>query len=149
MQTGPFGSQLHAEDYVENGIPLVNPAHIVRGKIVPDQNVTVDRKTRERLPRHHLEENNLILARRGELGRCAVVRQENIGWLCGSGSMRIELAVKLKPDYAYLLISSEGVKEELSITSKGSTMDNLVLKFLEGFNCPYLQQLSRKKFWSM
>jgi hypothetical protein len=29
MSTGPFGSMLHKSDYVENGIPLVNPANIV------------------------------------------------------------------------------------------------------------------------
>jgi len=136
MQTGPFGSQLHAEDYVENGTPLINPAHIVEGQIVPDSNISVDEKTKERLPRHHLKENDLILARRGELGRCAVVRQQHSGWLCGSGSMRVELSEKLMPDYAYLLISSEGVKAELSVTSKGSTMDNLNPEILGRLRLP-------------
>ena len=54
MQTGPFGSQLHAEEYVENGIPLINPAHLINGNIVPDLSVTVDLDTQERLSRHKL-----------------------------------------------------------------------------------------------
>lgn len=29
IQTGPFGSQLHEADYVDGGIPLINPAHII------------------------------------------------------------------------------------------------------------------------
>ena len=28
IQTGPFGSQLHASDYREAGIPVVNPTHL-------------------------------------------------------------------------------------------------------------------------
>ena len=35
MQTGPFGSQLHAEDYVTNEIPLINPAHMISGELGP------------------------------------------------------------------------------------------------------------------
>lgn len=125
MQTGPFGSQLHAEDYVEDGIPLINPAHIVDGSLVPDSRVTVDEVTQKRLERHKLSEGEIIFARRGELGRCAVVKKKNEGWLCGTGSLKAKLNKKLLPEYAYLLITSEGIVAELSLASKGSTMDNL------------------------
>lgn len=125
MQTGPFGSQLHAEDYVDDGIPLVNPAHMVEGKIVPDPQVTVDEQTWQRLSRHGLKSGELIFARRGELGRCAVVTKVEEGWLCGTGSLKAKLSDRLIPEYSYLLITSEGVVSELSLESKGSTMDNL------------------------
>lgn len=125
MQTGPFGSQLHAEDYVDGGIPLINPAHMLEGKIVPDWQVSVDEATRERLSRHQLEEGDLIFARRGELGRCAIVTKDQEGWLCGTGSLKAKLNSKLIPEYSYLLITSDGVVAELSLESKGSTMDNL------------------------
>lgn len=125
MQTGPFGSQLHAEDYVVDGIPLVNPAHMIHGKIMPDSKISVDDETSSRLSRHRLVEGDLILARRGELGRCAVVTTEQEGWLCGTGSLKAKLNHRLLPEYGYLLITSEGVVSELSLESKGSTMDNL------------------------
>lgn len=125
MQTGPFGSQLHAEDYVIDGIPLINPAHMIAGKIVPDSKVTVDEETQERLSRHKLSEGEIIFARRGELGRCAIVTKGQEGWLCGTGSLKAKLNNRLIPEYAYLLITSDGVVSELSLESKGSTMDNL------------------------
>ncbi|MFT7293000.1 MAG: type I restriction enzyme S subunit [Pseudohongiellaceae bacterium] len=125
MQTGPFGSQLHAEDYVEDGIPLINPAHMISGEIVPDSKVTVDEATHQRLSRHKLSEGEIIFARRGELGRCAIVTKKQEGWLCGTGSLKAKLNIKLVPTYAYLLITSDGVVSELSLESKGSTMDNL------------------------
>lgn len=125
MQTGPFGSQLHAEDYVANEIPLINPAHMISGELIPDPNVTVDEATQERLSRHKLSAGDIIFARRGELGRCAVVQEEHEGWLCGTGSLKAKLNKLLTPEYAYLLITSDGVISELSLESKGSTMDNL------------------------
>jgi type I restriction enzyme S subunit len=125
MQTGPFGSQLHAEDYVEGGIPLVNPAHMVSGTVVPESGCTVDSATCERLSRHKLSVGDLVLARRGELGRCVVIGENEAGWLCGTGSLRATLSTRLDPYYAYMLLSSEGVKSELSLESRGSTMENL------------------------
>lgn len=125
MQTGPFGSQLHAEDYVIDGVPLINPAHMIAGELVPDSKVTVDAKTQERLSRHKLSEGEIIFARRGELGRCAIVTKKQEGWLCGTGSLKAKLNNRLLPEYAYLLITSDGVVSELSLESKGSTMDNL------------------------
>jgi len=125
MQTGPFGSQLHAEDYVEGGIPLINPAHMINGGIKSDPQVSVDQETWLRLSRHQLSEGEIIFARRGELGRCAIVSKEQEGWICGTGSLKARLNNKLVPSYAYLLITSYGVVAELSLESKGSTMDNL------------------------
>jgi len=125
IQTGPFGSQLHAEDYVSDGTPLINPSHIADGKIIPSVTTSVDENTRQRLNRHILHHGELVLARRGELGRCAVVKGEHVGAICGTGSIKIKLKKSVAPDYACMLISTEGLKKELSIESKGSTMDNL------------------------
>jgi type I restriction enzyme S subunit len=35
IQIGPFGTQLHKKDYIQGGIPLINPTHIVKGYIAP------------------------------------------------------------------------------------------------------------------
>ena len=125
IQTGPFGSLLHAEDYISGGVPLVHPAHMVDGIIVPEDKCTVDAATQARLVRHQLKEGDLVCARRGELGRCAVVRAEHDGWLCGTGSLRISFSAELLGEYAFYLVSSDGFKGELSLASRGSTMENL------------------------
>nr|WP_320010812.1 restriction endonuclease subunit S [uncultured Desulfobulbus sp.] len=156
MQTGPFGSQLHADDYVQDGVPLINPAHIVAGQIVPDPKCSVDGKTQRRLERHQLTPGDLILARRGELGRCAVIRDNQEGWLCGTGSLKATFLQKLAPDYGFILISSNGVKVELSLESKGSTMNNLNTETLGRVRVPvppikeqkailkYIQEINQK-----
>ncbi|MBV5343158.1 restriction endonuclease subunit S, partial [bacterium] len=68
LQTGPFGSNLHKSDYVSNGIPIVNPVNMRDGKIVPLSQMMISEKTRERLSQYILEEGDLVLARRGEIG---------------------------------------------------------------------------------
>lgn len=136
MQTGPFGSQLHAEDYVDGGIPLVNPAHMVDGKIIPDSRVSVDEETWLRLKRHALAAGEIVFARRGELGRCAVVTNEQDGWLCGTGSLKARLSARLDVEYAYLLVTSKGAVVELSLESKGSTMENLSTETLGRIKLP-------------
>ena len=136
MQTGPFGSQLHAEDYVDGGIPLVNPAHMIGGEIIPDSQVTVDEVTWQRLKRHALTAGDIIFARRGELGRCAIVTKEQDGWLCGTGSLKAKLSSQLDAEYAYLLITSKGAVAELSLESKGSTMENLNTETLGRIRLP-------------
>jgi restriction endonuclease S subunit len=70
--TGPFGSSLHQSDYIANGIPVINPQNIVDGAIIKDDKKTVSTKTRARLKEFTVRENDIIIARRGEMGRCAV-----------------------------------------------------------------------------
>ena len=41
VQTGPFGSQLHSEEYVYGATPVINPANLINGTIIPNPEVTV------------------------------------------------------------------------------------------------------------
>jgi type I restriction enzyme, S subunit len=131
IQTGPFGSQLHAIDYVENGIPVINPSNLQAGKIIPDQRMSIDQDTFNRLSRHVLLKDDIVCARRGELGRCGLVTEYEQGWLCGTGSLRVrpDITVSL-PEYLTAQLSLQRVKEWLSLSSIGSTMDNLNTEIL-------------------
>jgi len=125
LQTGPFGSQIHASDYTINGVPLVNPAQIQRGRIVPDPNVTVDFETFARLIRHRLRPGDIVCGRRGEIGRLAVVTEEDDGFLCGTGSIRVRPNAEVVPEYLACVLSLKGSRDYLVLQSVGSTMENL------------------------
>jgi type I restriction enzyme, S subunit len=45
LKTGPFGTQLHASDYVETGTPVINVRNIGFGSVVPEKLEFLDRKT--------------------------------------------------------------------------------------------------------
>jgi type I restriction enzyme, S subunit len=126
LQTGPFGSQLHAEEYVPDGYPVINPSHLVAGRIQPSRESSVDHTTWQRLTRHHLCNGDIVFARRGKLGRCALVTEAESGWVCGTGSLRMRPRQdRVRPSYLIHVLGVRGISDWLSLQSVGSTMENL------------------------
>jgi type I restriction enzyme S subunit len=126
LQTGPFGSQLHSYEYVTGGIPVINPSNMKDSTIFADVNCAVDQPTWERLKRHALKTGDIIFARRGEMGRCALVTEQENGWICGTGSLRMQpKRQKNNSEFLIMVLSAKGVAEYLSLMSVGSTMENL------------------------
>ena len=125
ISTGPFGSALHQSDYVLNGIPLVNPSHMIKDKIRPDPKVSVSNKTAERLEGYRMKEGDIVMARRGEVGRAALVTKKEVGWLCGTGSFFVSFTKEVHRDHILLLLRSELVRSYLSGKAIGTTMTNL------------------------
>jgi type I restriction enzyme S subunit len=75
---------------------------------------------------------DIVFARRGDLGRCALVAEKEAGWLCGTGSLRMRPdQLKVNPEYLISLFGTKSVAEWLSLGSVGSTMENLSTKILE------------------
>jgi type I restriction enzyme S subunit len=123
--TGPFGSALHKSDYVDVGVPVVNPQNLVNGKIIPLSKTMVSLETKERLKKYCLKSKDILIARRGEMGRCGLVDSETEGWLCGTGSMIIRLNERANEYFIFRLLQSNRVKQELERSSIGATMNNL------------------------
>lgn len=125
-QTGPFGSQLHSDDYVDGGIPVINPSNIINGKMVPDPATAITEETCERLAHHRLRPGDLVFARRGELGRAAVAHNEADGWLCGTGSLRVRTRESaLDSRFAEYVLQSAKTRAYFEMYAVGSTMGNL------------------------
>ena len=125
VQTGPFGSLLHKADYVSSGTPLVNPSHIRSGRIQPDRNLAVSSDSLHRLKKYVLQENDIVIGRRGEMGRCAVVTAMETGWLCGTGSLLVRPLPSMNPGFYSWVLGSQRVKDFLAESSIGTTMHNL------------------------
>jgi type I restriction enzyme S subunit len=129
--TGPFGSALHSSDYVDGGTPVINPAHIQNGRLVPDSQVSVAREKLEELSSYQMTTGQLVVGRRGEMGRCAIVEDTAKGWLCGTGCLLVTPNPnKVLPQYLQLVVSSQRARDWLQLESVGSTMDNLNTEIL-------------------
>jgi type I restriction enzyme S subunit len=125
LQTGPFGSSLHQSDYQKGGIPVINPASIKNGRLVPLDNMAVGPATLERLRTFKLRAGDIVMARRGEMGRCAIVTEREHGWLCGTGSLILRLPKSVFARFFVILIGSPFAREYLGGSAVGATMQNL------------------------
>ena len=146
IQTGPFGSQLHASDYVMGGIPVINPSHMDNGSIRPDPSIAVSQQKAAELSIHRLQPADIVVARRGEVGRCALATESEAGWLCGTGSLRIRLpSGALLPAYLVGLLNSPALRDSLRLSTIGATMENInsgIVSRLRVALPPYSEQAS-------
>jgi len=136
VRIGPFGSLLHREDYVQYGVPLVNPSHIGEGKIFIDPELTISTTKMKELSAYVMNEGDVVLGRRGEIGRCAVVTKNENGYLCGTGSIYIRPTAELNPIFLYNIISSASIRKVLENSAKGITMKNLNSGIIENLRIP-------------
>jgi len=125
VSTGPFGTMIHKGDYVEGGTPLINPSHMIDGKIVEETSVTISDKKAEVLSSYKIDDGDIVMARRGEMGRCALVTKREAGWLCGTGSFRLKFHKDICRHYILLLFKTTWVRGYLGRESVGATMTNL------------------------
>ena len=125
IATGPFGSMIHKSDYIKNGIPLINPSHMINGEIVHDADVTVKDEKALELNSYRLHTGDIVMARRGEMGRCAVVKANANNWLCGTGSFVLRFINSINRQFIVQLLNSEKVRAYLGGNSVGTTMTNL------------------------
>ncbi len=130
VQTGPFGSQLHAHEYVADGIPVVSTEaifdrHIDRSllhKITPEKAQSLDR--------HKLLAGDILFARRGvqATGHVGYVRPVEEGFMCGTGAIRLRLRPDndlISPEFlSHVLANPESV-EWFKFHAIGATMPNL------------------------
>ena len=131
VSTGPFGSLLHKADYISDGIPLVNPVNIRDGSIIPNPEKSINEATKRRLSDYTLEEKDVVVGRRGEIGRCAVVGPDEAGWICGTGSFFVRPSLSINPHFLAHSLRSDRYRAQLEKSSTGTTMSNLSNKALE------------------
>ena len=129
VRTGPFGSQLHKSDYVDDlkATPVVMPKDMVDGRVDITSIARVDDRVVERLSSHVLHTGDIVLGRRGEIGRRAWAGDAEDGWLCGTGSMRITIngSTEVRPRFLFYYLGLAQTIAWLQGHSVGATMSNL------------------------
>lgn len=136
IRIGPFGSALHKEDYVYDGIPVVNPQHIVYQEICPDSGKSISESKANSLSAYKMCVNDIIIGRRGEMGRTAPVGKREAGWLCGTGCMLLRLKKEYDANFYSRVIASQQSKQYLEAHAVGSTMKNLNEKIIRKLPVP-------------
>jgi type I restriction enzyme S subunit len=126
IQTGPFGSQLHASDYVPEGVPVVMPKDIVARRVSTASIARIREQDAERLSRHRMQLGDLVYSRRGDVERHALTSSREVGWLCGTGCLLVRLGPKWpSPIFASFALDRPETRAWVSQHAIGATMPNL------------------------
>ena len=139
VKTGPFGSALHKSEYISGGIPVINPMHISNGTIVASQQMTIPKAKYDELEAWHLKIGDVVVGRRGEMGRAAVVNYKG-EMLCGTGSMILRTPKNSLPKYLEIILRSPLAVEYFTSNSVGSTMVNLNQKIIKSLQVHFPSQ---------
>ena len=126
IQTGPFGSQLHARDYKQQGIPVTMPQDMLGRRIQTDKIARIDPRDAERLAKHRMRTGDIVFSRRGDVGRHALVTSSEQGWLCGTGCLLVRPSTKTSvSSYVSCALDQPDALEWLVRHAVGATMPNL------------------------
>jgi type I restriction enzyme S subunit len=126
LQTGPFGSQLHAHEYVSDGVPVIMPQDMVDSELSVAQIARISQRKATVLSRHRVQANDIVFSRRGDLSRCVAIKDQHTGWLCGTGCLLARLSNKEINGYWLALVYQQpAVQTQVMGRAVGSTMANL------------------------
>ena len=125
LQTGPFGSQLHASDYVINGVPVLMPQDMMNGYVSDAFCARIADERAAELSRHRVQAGDILFARRGDLGRAGLITRHEEGWLCGTGCLRFRPKNRTVSRYLRHWIAWPTSVRWLNKHAVGQTMLNL------------------------
>lgn len=131
VQTGPFGSQLHKKDYIENGIPIITVEHLGNNKILHQNMPGVKEVDVKRLSKYDLTENDIVFSRVGSVDRSALVSKEEEGWLFSGRCLRVRAtSERVDPVFLSYYFQQYQFREYIRNVAVGATMPSINTKIL-------------------
>ena len=130
IQTGPFGSQLHQEDYVDNGTPIVTVEHLGKRCFTTQNLPLVSDSDKQRLQKYTLRKGDIVFSRVGSVDRCSYVEYEHDGWMFSGRCLRVRPMEIVDSEYLYCYFCSEEAKQFVRNIAVGATMPSINTKLL-------------------
>ena len=130
IQTGPFGSQLHKEDYVDIGTPIVTVEHLGRKRFSEQNLPCVSAQDKERLSKYILQEGDIVFSRVGSVDRCSYVSKEYAGWMFSGRCLRVRPNADIDSQFLYYYFTLETTKQFVRGIATGATMPSINTKFM-------------------
>ncbi|HFG1589365.1 TPA: hypothetical protein ACGFXI_003417, partial [Vibrio cholerae] len=88
LQTGPFGSQLHAHEYMDEGVPVLMPKDLINYRANNESAAKIPEHRADDLKKHTLKSGDLLFSRRGDVARFALIESDYPRSLCGTGCLK-------------------------------------------------------------
>ena len=127
IKNGPFGSVLHAEDYVDEGMPIVTTEHFKSGNLPLSKNgiPQVSEDDYCRLKGYMLETDDIVFSRVGSVDINAHVEYVQQGWLFSGRVLRVRPIKSVNSLCLHYVLSTESVKRDIRNRAVGQTMPSI------------------------
>lgn len=126
IKTGPFGSQLHQEDYVEIGMPIVTVEHLGQKNFGKNNLPKVSEADYDRLAHYRLATGDVVFSRVGSVDRCSYVSEKEAGWLFSGRCLRIRPNTHVViPEYLYYYLTTQKSQKFIRSIAVGATMPSI------------------------
>ena len=145
IQTGPFGSQLHKEDYVDNGTPIVTVEHL-GNRVFTEQNLPkVSDEDKQRLSKYILKEGDIVFSRVGSVDRCSFVDKKHTGWMFSGRCLRVRSFEEIDPLFLYYFFCLKSTMEFMRSIAVGATMPSINTKLMGEIEVFYPDKQTQEK----
>lgn len=125
IQTGPFGSQLHASDYVASGVPCIMPTNMQNNRVNLSGIAFISEKDAQRLSQHLVQEGDIVYSRRGDVTQKALIGKPESGYFCGTGCLLVRPGNAVDPKFLTYHLSTPTNQDWIVKQAVGATMPNL------------------------
>lgn len=130
LQTGPFGSQLHAHEYVDAGVSVVMPKDLINNRVNLESTAKIPKKRADDLKKHYLKSGDIIFSRRGDVSRFALIDDLSEGAICGTGCLKATPSSNHSSKFLSYFLQRDNVKQWLEQNAVGQTMLNMNTEIL-------------------
>ena len=145
-QTGPFGSQLHEEDYVSEGTPIVTVEHLGDINFTHQNLPFVSEADTKRLSKYILIEGDIVFSRVGSIDRNVYVDKNHEGWMFSGRCIRVRADKnKVNPRYLSYYFKQNSFKKMMMNLAVGATMPSLNTKIMNSIELDLLPRENQDK----
>ena len=147
IRTGPFGSTLHAEDYVDEGTPIITTEHFKSG-FLPVLKLGIPQVSDEdfkRLKNYVLKADDIVFSRVGSVDINAIITPFQSGWLFSGRVLRVRTDKAIDSQYLHYELSTTRARNDVVLRAVGQTMPSInteILKETTVFLPPQVEEQS-------
>ncbi|MCB1985321.1 MAG: restriction endonuclease subunit S [Burkholderiales bacterium] len=147
LQTGPFGTQLKASDYVDEGVPVINVRNIGFGDVRKEDLEYLNEAKAEKLYQHYLQKGDIVFGRKGAVERHALIDETVEGWIQGSDCLRLRIKSQdVSERYLSHYLKTKTHQDWMqALCSFGATMSSLNQEIVRRISFPALPIEVQKK----
>ena len=133
------GPGVRSNQYTQEGVPLINVKNVRDGYLDLDKTKFISKEITENKWKHFsINENDILFTTSGTIGRCAIVKKENLPLSLNTSVVRFKSLdeKKLKNKFLFWVLRSQNFKNNILKFQTGSAQQNVGPSHIKKLSIP-------------